>query len=48
MLEVLVISLATLAIVFYLQARHSARAIRRNRARAADSVQSLLIHPTKR
>ncbi|MEP2716811.1 hypothetical protein [Pseudophaeobacter sp.] len=46
MVEILVTSLATLAIVLYLQARNSARIIRRNRDNARDPSHSLLIHPS--
>ncbi|MEP4036226.1 MULTISPECIES: hypothetical protein [unclassified Pseudophaeobacter] len=45
MFEVFSTSLATLAIVLYLQARHSARIIRRNRDNAPETLKSMQIHP---
>ena len=45
MFEVFSTSLATLAIVLYLQARQSARIIRRNRENAPEAVRSMQINP---
>jgi len=45
MFEIFSTSLATLAIVLYLQARHSARVIRRKRDNAPASLKSMQIHP---
>jgi hypothetical protein len=45
MFEVFSTSLATLAIVLYLQARHSARIIRRNREQAPEALRSMQIDP---
>ena len=47
MIEIFVTSMATLAIVLYLQARHCARIIRRNRDNARDGQCALLVHPTE-
>lgn len=45
MFEICSTTVATLAIVLYFQARHSARAIRRKRARVPKGGGALHIHP---
>ncbi|WP_197410056.1 hypothetical protein [Phaeobacter sp. CECT 5382] len=45
MLEIFFIAAATLAIVLYLQARQSAREIRRNLAQSSATQSPLLLHP---
>ncbi|MFC4213734.1 hypothetical protein [Pseudophaeobacter arcticus] len=47
MFEFFSTALATLAIVLYLQARHCARIIRRNRDNAPNAVRSLQIDPNE-
>lgn len=48
MIEIFLTTAATLAIVLYVQARNCARIIRRNRDNAPNTLQHILLHPTKR
>lgn len=48
MIEIFLTTAATLAIVLYLQARHCARIIRRNRDNATGPLQQVLLDPARR